>query len=75
MFSTSLPLTISLPLAIATSLAVGFILSPVAAQLFKAHMGFNLYNMGFTAGIVGTLVVAIYKSYGFVAEPILIWTT
>jgi hypothetical protein len=24
-------------------------------------MGFSLYNMGFTAGIVGTLIVALYK--------------
>jgi hypothetical protein len=31
--------------------------------------------MGFTAGIVGTLVVAIYKSYGFVPNPVFIWTT
>jgi len=61
--------------AIVTSLAIGFILAPVAAQLFKAHMGFSLYNMGFTAGIVGTLVVAMYKSYGFVPEPVMIWTS
>ena len=38
-------------------------------------MGFSLYNLGFTAGIVGTLVVALYKSYGFVPDPVMIWTT
>ena len=38
-------------------------------------MGFSLYNMGFAAGIVGTLVVATYKSYGFVPDPVMIWTT
>src|SRR5260370_29411563 len=38
-------------------------------------MGFSLYNMGFTAGIVGTLIVAMYKSYGFVPDPVFIWTT
>ena len=53
----------------------GAALAPAAAQLFKAHMGFSLYNMGFTAGIVGTLVVATYKSYGFVPDPVMIWTT
>jgi hypothetical protein len=31
--------------------------------------------MGFTAGLVGTLVVALYKSYGFVPDPVFIWTT
>lgn len=75
LFSTALPITVSLPLSVATTLLIGFILAPVAAQLFKAHMGFSLYNMGFTAGIVGTLVVALYKSYGFVPDPVMIWTT
>jgi hypothetical protein len=75
LFSSAIPMTVSLPLAVATSLLVGFILPPSAANLFKAHMGFSLYNMGFTAGIVGTLVVALYKSYGFVPEPVSIWTT
>ena len=75
LFSTSLVPAFSVPLAIVTSLVIGFILAPAAAQLFKAHMGFSLYNMGFTAGIVGTLVVATYKSYGFVPDPVMIWTT
>jgi hypothetical protein len=75
LFSTTLPLSVRVPLAIATSLVIGFILAPAAASLFKAHMGFSLYNMGFTAGIVGTLVVAAYKSYGFVPNPVFIWTS
>ena len=29
----------------------------------------------FVLGIVGTLVVAMYKSYGFVPDPVMIWTT
>ncbi len=75
LFSSALPLAASAPLAVVTSLLIGFILAPSAAQLFKAHGGFSLYNMGFTAGIVGTLVVATYKSYGFVPDPVMIWTT
>ncbi|GGC69711.1 DUF1576 domain-containing protein [Chelatococcus reniformis] len=75
LFSTTLPLHLSLPLALGTGATMGFILAPAAAQLFNAHAGFSLYNMGFTAGIIGTLVVAIYKSYGFVAEPVFIWST
>ena len=75
LFSTALAVEVRVPLAVVTSLVIGFILPPAAAQLFKAHMGFSLYNMGFTAGIVGTLVVATYKSYGFVADPVMIWTT
>jgi len=75
LFSTALALEVRVPLAVTTGLVIGFMLPPAAAQLFKAHMGFSLYNLGFTAGIVGTLVVALYKSYGFVPDPVMIWTT
>lgn len=74
-FSTALPFEIGLPLGAATAMLIGFALVPAAAQLFKAHMGFSLYNMGFTAGIIGVLVVALYKSYGFVPDPVMIWTS
>ena len=74
-FSTALPFAIGLPLGAVTATVIGFILAPAAAQLFKAHMGFSLYNMGFTAGIIGVLVVALYKSYGFVPDPVMIWTS
>ncbi len=75
LFSSALPIEVAIPLGIGTGLVIGFILPPAAAQLFKAHMGFALYNMGFTAGLVGTLVVALYKSYGFVPDPVFVWTT
>jgi len=74
LFSTAIPPVVAIPLSVATALLAGFLLVPAAAQLFKAHMGFTLYNMGFTAGIIGTLIVAIYKSYGFVPDPVFIWT-
>lgn len=74
-FSTALPFGVGLPLGAATATVIGFVLAPAAAQLFNAHMGFSLYNMGFTAGIIGVLVVALYKSYGFVPDPVMIWTS
>jgi hypothetical protein len=75
LFSGTLTAAVSVPLAIATGLVIGFVLAPAAAQLAKAHMGYSLYNMGFTAGLVGTLVVALYKSYGFVPNPVFVWTS
>ncbi len=75
LFSTALPLWASVPLGLGTGLAMGFIMPPVAAQLFRAHDGYTLYNMGFTAGLIGTLVVAIYISHGFVPVPVFIWAT
>ncbi len=74
LFSTDLAPMVSVPLALATGLGVGFILPAAAAHLFRTHMGFSLYNMGFTAGVVGTLVVAMYKAFGYVPDPVFIWT-
>lgn len=73
-FGMGLPIAVGLPLGAVTSILSGFFLAPVAAQLFKAHMGFNLYNIGFTAGIVGTLVVALYGSFGLIPQPVMVWT-
>ena len=53
---------------------IGFILLPTAAHLARVHMGYSLYNIGFTAGVIGTLVVALYRSYGLVPDPVLIWS-
>jgi hypothetical protein len=75
LFSSTLPLHFSLPLAMGTTLLLGFVLVPAAAHLFTAHMGYSLYNIGWVAGILGTLTVAVYKSYGFVPDPVFIWTT
>jgi hypothetical protein len=73
-FSTDSVVWIRVPLGIGISLAIGFILPPVSANLLKVHQGFSLYNMGFTAGIVGTIVVSLLNSYGIIPAPQLIWT-
>ena len=73
-FSTDSVVWIRVPLGIGISLAIGFILPPVSANLLKVHQGFSLYNMGFTAGIVGTIVVSLLNSYGIVPAPQMIWT-
>jgi len=75
LFSSLMPIHQSLPLALGAGVLMGFVLPPAAAQLFRAHDGFTLYNMGFTAGIIGTIVVALYQSYGFIPEPVFIWTS
>ncbi len=55
--------------------ATGLLLPIVSAWLKKVHDGFNLYNVGFAAGIIGTVFVSIFKSYGYMPAPRLIWNT
>jgi hypothetical protein len=77
--SIALGLPFSLPIniliAALAGVAIGFFFAPAAAELVKFHQGFDLYNIGFTAGMIGSIIVLVAKSYGFVQEPRLIWTT
>ena len=54
---------------------VGFLIPPVASHVLVAHEGFNLYNLGFTAGIMGTVLMSVLRSYNFESETQLLWTT
>ncbi|WFA08594.1 DUF1576 domain-containing protein [Tissierella sp. Yu-01] len=53
----------------------GIIIPPLATHLLKAHEGYNLYNVGFSAGFVGLLIYNILRGYGFSTETVLIWGT
>lgn len=75
LFTISQPLYIRIPLASFTGLAMGFILPPLSAFLLRLHEGFNLYNVGFTAGLVGTVFMSIFKSLGMVSKQRIIWTS
>lgn len=56
----------------AVGILSGFIISPLSTHLLRSHEGYNLYNVGFAAGFVGLLFVAIFKNYGFETSSVLI---
>lgn len=56
----------------AVGLLVGFSI-PVLAQHFAIfHKGLSLYNIGFTAGIIGTFCIATFRALGLNIEPVYI---
>ncbi len=57
---------------IIAGIIAGFFLPPIAAHIIRAHDGYNLYNVGFAAGFIGTVVMSFMKSYGFINEPSMI---
>ena len=63
-FGLGLPLPFSIPLAFVSGLLVGFVMSPLASHFLSFHQGFNLYNIGFTAGILGMAVVGVLRMFG-----------
>ena len=71
-FGTGLPTIASIILGNLAGIIVGLILPPMASSYVKFHQGFNLYNVGFTAGIVGMLFMSLFRLLGMENEPSLI---
>jgi hypothetical protein len=67
----SFPLGIGL--GITFGIAIGFVLPPLAAHLAKTHQGYNLYNIGFTAGIIGTMFMSVFRGHGINSESVFFW--
>lgn len=55
--------------AILIGVLIGFIVVPLARSLFDFHEGYDLYNLGFTAGILGSVIIAVLKLYHFEITP------
>ncbi|QUH18910.1 DUF1576 domain-containing protein [Alkaliphilus sp. B6464] len=63
-FGLDFPIIYGVILGNIAGVMAGFIMPPLATHFSKFHQGFNLYNMGFTAGIVGSLFMSILRGYG-----------
>lgn len=74
-FANHFPIFISIPFAIILGLLLGFIIAPLGTSLINVHQGFNLYNIGFSAGMAGLVFVSIFRSFGYVPKTQLIWTS
>ncbi|MCH4886100.1 DUF1576 domain-containing protein [Acidaminobacter sp. JC074] len=51
-------------------LLIGFVIVPLSSHMLKFHDGYNLYNIGFTAGIVGTVFTSIIRVLDKEVEPV-----
>lgn len=60
---------ISIVLANVIGIISGFLLPPLSNHFIGFHQGFNLYNVGFTAGLVGTLFMSFFRSFGLENTP------
>lgn len=71
-FNLNLPLPAGLALGIGAGFVTGFVLPVLAAAFLRFHQGFNLYNIGFTCGIIGTFFVGILRSFGVEVDAVLL---
>lgn len=69
------PFWIRIILTLIIGTLIGFVLPPVTAHVMQFHQGYNLYNVGFAAGIIGTIIVSLSISYGYNIRSYLLWST
>lgn len=53
---------------------IGFVLPAIAAYTMRLHQGYNLYNVGFAAGLVGLVLVSVLRSFGNDFASRLVWS-
>ncbi len=70
MFAGIFPIRIAVILGMGFGILIGFIIVPISAHMLRFHDGFNLYNLGFTAGIIGTIFTSIMRSFQIDIEPV-----
>ena len=58
----------SVLIAYALGIFIGFILPQLSTQFLGFHQGFSLYNVGFTAGIIGMVVLGFMNAFGIEVE-------
>ena len=64
---------VNLLTAVGAGILIGFILPALSVHTASMHMGYNLFNVGFSAGILAFVVVCVLKSFGIESESVLIW--
>ena len=75
MHVVELPIWQRFCVTILVGICIGFVLPPLATHSHYAHKGYSLYNVGFASGIIATVLVSTFKSFGIETEARLIWSS
>ena len=65
----------SIAIGFVISTIIGFLLAPIASACIRLHQGYNLYNVGLAAGLIGTVLMSLLRSIGINFETRLQWLT
>lgn len=63
----------NLGLAIAAGLFFGYVLPPLSQHTASMHMGYSLFNVGFSGGTLAFVMFCVLKSFGIESESVFIW--
>jgi hypothetical protein len=62
------PQPVEIVLGIFFGLFVGFIFPAISAYTVRLHGGYDLYNMGFSGGLITLVLISLYNNQGIVIE-------
>ena len=65
-----LPQIVAIGMALVFGIFIGFTVVPLSSHMLRFHNGYNIYNIGFTAGIIGTFLTSLLRSFGLKVEPV-----
>ncbi len=60
-------------IATCVGIAIGFVIIPLSAHTVSMHQGYSLFNVGFSAGILGMVIISVIRSFGFNLDDRIIW--
>lgn len=72
---TRLPLFWRIPAMIVCGAVIGFLIPPISVYTSRVHQGYDLYNVGFAAGILGLGAVSVLKGFGVEFATESTWST
>lgn len=69
-FGLGLPYHIGIPAGWIAGLLAGFVVVPLSKSCINFHRGYNLYNSGFTAGLIAMFAAGILRMFGLRIETV-----
>lgn len=74
-FGSWLPPLPSILLGNAVGMGVGFILPVISAAALRVHEGYQLYNVGFSGGLIAMMLALLFRSFGGEIQGSNLWST
>lgn len=73
MYKLPFPFEIRLLLTLVIGISIGLMLPPLSAHTVSMHMGYNLFNVGFSGGVLAFAIVSVMRSFSLEIEPVFVW--
>lgn len=73
MFLLPFSMPLNLLLSTLTGVVIGFLLPPLSVHTASMHMGYSLFNVGFSSGLLAFVLFSVLRSFGMDSETVFLW--